>query len=357
MNRGREPRSGPPSRAGGVVAAPYQSAKRPPTLQGGSQPKRIFSTHSLELLPKREKVLPPDANAQATSCKLYQLEEPVVFGCAGCGKDGIVFDSLAADAARNVILCVRCFTKLVRPRLFRPSRLVPFPSLLSWLKYEAPKVSRTPVDVTQRAAEAVAPSGRRLAEGGLRPTDLTSLPANAMSSTVAEDDVGVREMLADRRQTHPCERVWGTCKHGVVCYFKDAPRNLAVEYLMGIATAEQAAIDGLSIEAVFDLPQAADPLPIPAGGSLSESQLADPTSAINEWRRRRKKSANRAEWQLFNNGPLDVVLRQCVPVTDDDIGFIVDAVVGGGAATGVVAEDDGQGVEDDGLGAILDSFL
>ena len=349
MNRGREPRSGPPSRAGANVA-PYRKSS---TM--GSQPKRIYSTHSLELLNKKEKALPPDANTKATSCKLYQLEEPVVFGCAGCGKDGIVFDSLAADTTRNVILCVRCFTKLVRPRQFRPSRLVPFPSLLSWLRYDAPKVSRTPTDVTMRAAEAVAPSGRRLAEGGLQPTDLSSLPANAMSSTVAESDAGARELLADM-QTHPCERVWGkgSCKHPE-CYFKRAPRNLCIEYLMGIATEEQAAIDGLSIEKVLDLPQTKDPIPLQAGGTLTESQLSDPTSAINEWRRRRKKSDNRIEWELFNNGPVEQVLRQCVAVVDDDVGFIVDAV--SAAPTSAAAEDDGQGLDDDGLGAILDSFL
>jgi hypothetical protein len=353
MNRGREQRSGPPSRAGATTVAPYRKAAPP----GGPQLKRIYSTHTLELIKKREKVLPPDANSKATSCKLYQLEEPVVFGCAGCGKDGIVFDSLAADTQRNVILCVRCFTKLVRPRQFRPSRLVPFPSLLSWLKYEPPTVSRTPTDVTMRAAEAVAPSGRRLAEGGLRPTDLSSLPANAMSSTVAEDDVGVRELLADRRQTHPCERVWGTCKHGPVCYFKSAPRDLCIEYLMGIATEEQAAIDGLSVEkGVFDLPQVEDPIPLPDDvRTLTESQLSDPASPINEWRRRRKKSANRAEWQLFNNGPVELVLRQCVAVADDDVGFLVDAIAAAPSST--VAEDDGQGVDEDGLGAILDSFL
>lgn len=251
-------------------------------------PPRL-TIHNFAIFNARAKKLPPDANIKAAlHTKLWQFPERVCFACAKCRRDNVQSDSVAIDPQSRVILCTACFTRIIRPRIYRPSRVVPFPSLLSWLNYKPAQAMNVDEDVMERPAEAVAPSGQRMAvplmAGGDRPTQLHRLPANAMnvvphtgggagshyanrgrggggSNFVAHRNgaggVGGRsanmnahhnnmanpnhsgksggatmDMNGERR--HPCIRVWGRCVHGETCLFRNAPFDLCLAYLMGI---------------------------------------------------------------------------------------------------------------------------
>eukprot|EP00758_Cryptobia_borreli_P009228 Tbor_TRINITY_DN5459_c0_g4::TRINITY_DN5459_c0_g4_i2::g.24561::m.24561 len=280
---------------------------------------RRVTAKSIDTLAKRKKVLPPDANSNATNCKLYQLEEHVLFHCAKCGKDGVKSDCLAVESDRNLLMCVRCFSKLVRPKQFKPTRLVPFPSLLSWLSYQPPTVmTSTPTDLSMRAADAVVPSGRRVATGTSEMTDIRALPSSGMVHSIGKDDAAGQKVLRERAELHPCIRLWGECFHGALCYYKDAPKPVAIEYLMGICTAEQAKTQGLIVEKAFDLPQTSDPI---RAIVVESRDFSNKDSSIMQWLSRRKQSHNKAEWQLFNNGGnLEELIRQFVYVREVPVG-------------------------------------
>lgn len=206
----------------------------------------------------RVKKLPPDANTKAAvSTQLYQFPEQVCFGCVKCKRDNIKSDCLAIDLKNRIMLCTACFTRIIRPRTYTPSRVVPFPSLLSWLNYKPATVMEVAEDVLERPAEVVAPSGERMAAptltGGDRATNLGKLPAIAMrvapagagrgrrggttaaAATTMDDALALGSVAAaGAHATHPCLRVWGVCQHGETCLFRNAPGDLCLAYLMGL---------------------------------------------------------------------------------------------------------------------------
>jgi hypothetical protein len=271
---------------------------------------RVYVTAStVQSVPRRRKPLPPDANAAATACKLYQLQSHVEFRCTKCRRDKIVDDSLAVDEASGVLMCARCYARLVKPRLYKPTRLVPFPSLLSWLSYEPAAVAtHVPANVAERGAEAAVPSGHRVATEMIAPTSVAQLPTTPMNPIGHELDAGSRLQIeankstselaraaVERREVHPCVRVFGRCAHGALCFFRNAPYNLSLSFLMGLR-------DGSSTEdctPVFDLP----------------SSRAPPRSSADfeQWIAERKNSANQAEWQLWNQPDTMTLVDSVVP--------------------------------------------
>ncbi|KAH9577177.1 hypothetical protein LSM04_005730 [Trypanosoma melophagium] len=361
--------SGAPQRyAASNRGAPYQR-NRPLVVANGSNtpvpqtesssrgPRRLTFNNFATFNP-REKKLPPDANAQAAlNTKLWQLSERASFYCNKCRRDNIISDSLGVDAVHHVMLCTRCFTRIIRPRTYRPSRVVPFPSLLSWLNYKPLKVMEMTDDVVSRPAEAVAPSGERIAVptlgGGDRPTRLQNLPAIAMNTVPSSrggvggagaglpnrggssavnlhQQQGQQQLQED--ETHPCRRVWGSCMHGETCLFRGAPYDLCISFLMGLCSGEEAKCRLLH-QHVFDLPSVADPMPTQRGAG----DLDDPHSEWNKWMARRKNSPNSAEWQLWNNGPVLGLLNVYAPVTvsektTDDAASSISSSGGGGKA-------------------------
>ncbi|CAJ07794.1 conserved hypothetical protein [Leishmania major strain Friedlin] len=217
----------------------------------------------------RVKKLPPDANVKAAlHTQLFQFPERVCFGCVKCRRDNVESDSVAIDLKNRIMLCAACFTRIIRPRTYTPSRVVPFPSLLSWLNYKPSHVMEMPDDVLERPAEAVAPSGERMATpmlaGGDRATNLGKLPAIAMNIAAGDRSRGgdaaggrrggptIDEALAQGSAstpagTHPCLRVWGVCQHGETCLFRNAPADLCVAYLMGLCRGRSSPIGGAPV--------------------------------------------------------------------------------------------------------------
>ncbi|XQJ30405.1 hypothetical protein NXY56_006490 [Leishmania guyanensis] len=242
--------------AGGGGAAP---------TVGGNRPARL-TVNNFTAFHARVKRLPPDANVKAAlHTQLYQFPERVCFGCVKCRRDNVESDSVAIDLKNRIMLCTACFTRIIRPRTYTPSRVIPFPSLLSWLNYKPSHVMKMSDDVLERPAEAVAPSGERMAApkltGGDRATDLGKLPAIAMNIAAGgrgrgSDTTGGRhggptidEVLAQGSNdtptgTHPCLRVWGVCQHGETCLFRNAPADLCLAYLMGLCRGRNMAISG-----------------------------------------------------------------------------------------------------------------
>ena len=287
----------------GVPGLPSSSSTVATTTAAVSHPtQRRLLMSTLDSFDKRVKPLPPDANVTAAPhvC-LYQLEEHVYFACSKCRKDGISSDCVAVDTVHKIIMCTRCAARILRPKQFRPSRVVPFPSLLSWLNHKpAQAMSTVPDEIGLRAAEAVAPTGHRVATEmlGGGPMDLKALPATPMNTGTAISLSGQQQRQGGGiNGKHPCLRVWGRCAHGETCLFKQAPEELCIAYLMGLCDGGPSC--SLLHQNVYDLP------PQDAAGKPSSwrvQDLQDPSSPIMLWMDKCGRSANRAEWQLWHNG-------------------------------------------------------
>lgn len=357
LNRGGHS-SAPAAASTAIVAASDGQMQGPPRL----------TINNFATFHARVKKLPPDANIKAAmNTKLWQFPEQVIFGCAKCRRDKIQSDSVAIDQRNKIILCTSCFTRIVRPRTYKPSRVVPFPSLLSWLNYKPSKVMDVSEDVMARPAEAVAPSGNRMAlpmlASGDRPTSLEKLPAIGMrivpsnttssvtgASTANSGDalgLGTHGGAADNK--HPCLRIWGVCQHGETCLFRNAPADLCLAYLMGLCRGDHS--DGnkgrgneeeekkkmtpntggtserrrgrhchLLHQKIYDLPHSSDPRPEAryVGEIEGEEELDDDAeeSPWIRWIARRRKSPNSAEWQLWNNGALKTIFDVYVPAVE-----------------------------------------
>lgn len=308
----------PASGGSGAVVSQVAGSDR-----GG--PRRL-TFNNFRTFSARNKKTPLDANTSAApNTKLWQLSEQVSFYCNKCRRDNIISDSLAIDAVHQLMLCTRCFTRIIRPRTYRPSRVVPFPSLLSWLNYTPSRVMEMSEDIASRPAEAVAPSADRVAvptiPGGSRPTHIQQLPATAMNTVSNAGNVGgallARGMTAASQQQqslesskHPCHRVWGSCLHGETCLFRGAPYDLCICFLMGLCNGDEATCNLLH-QRVFALPDAEAPMPL----QRCEGDLEDPESAWGKWVGKKKNSANSAEWQLWNNGPILELINRHAPAT------------------------------------------
>lgn len=311
---------------------PYQRPRPPAVAQGASTslvqadssargPRRL-TFNNFTTFNAREKKLPPDANTQAAlNSKFWQLQERASFYCNKCRRDNIISDTVAIDAVHHVMLCTRCFTRIIRPRLYRPSRVVPFPSLFSWLNYKPSRVLEMSDDIASRPAEAVAPSGDRTAAptlgGGDRSTHIQNLPAIAMTtvpSVRSSATPASRDPMSVRQQgeTHPCCRVWGKCLHGETCLFRRAPFDLCLLYLMGLCSGDEEKCHLLHQD-VFGLPNTTDPMPT----SRCVGDVDDPQSAWGRWIARRRNSSISAEWQLWQNGPVTELLNVYAPLAPD----------------------------------------
>lgn len=272
--------------------------------------ERRLTVHNLHSFEKREKRLPVDAcTTKAPHIKLYHFPDRVLFLCNRCRKDGITSDTCAVDSVNQIILCSRCVTRVIRPREYTPSRVVPFPSLLSWLNYKPSTVmTSVPTDVTARPAEAVAPTGHRVATGMLGGgySDLRALPSTPMAASAEVPSSSTTSSLST---THPCERVWGTCTHGVMCYFRNAPRSLCIAHLMGLCDGNTETCN-LVHQRVLDLPVEPSTRPprVQEGSPPAES------AAFRQWMREQQQSPNKALWQLWNNGSTTALLNAFVPV-------------------------------------------
>lgn len=288
-----------------------------------SDTSRRVTAYNIASFEKRVKELPPDATLdKAPRAKFFQFPDRVVFYCSKCRKDGISSDTLAFDPAHGIFMCVRCFERVVRPRQYKPSRVVPFPSLLSWLNYKpAPVMTSVSEDVLARPAEAAAPSGARAATEmlGGRNMDIKALPATPMNVTILGSSTLSASASMEDASTHPCIRVWGRCAHGETCYFRNAPRELCIEHLMGICcgssettTDESAPSRGASCtlhhQSIEGLP-AGEEVPRPR----ARGDLENADSLIARWVAKKRHSANRVEWQLFHNGPLLELMNRHVP--------------------------------------------
>lgn len=283
--------------------APYRS----------SGPKRL-TLNNFENFPYRVKKLPPDANVSAApNTKLYQFTEKMCFGCVKCRKDNIHSDTIAVDLRQRIILCTMCFTRIIRPRTYRPNRVVPFPSLLSWLDYKPSQVTTVDEDIMNRTAEAVLPSGDRVAAPQLTASAdassrLNSLPAIAVHIAPSHgNSSGLNTRQAEQADKHPCCRVWGVCQYGPTCLFREAPVDLCLGFLMGVC--DGGANCRLLHQRIFDLP----PTHSRPETSRTQYDFEDEESEWSRWVNERKKSANSAEWQLWNNGPLERILDDFVP--------------------------------------------
>ncbi|EKG04962.1 hypothetical protein TCSYLVIO_003970 [Trypanosoma cruzi] len=302
--------------------APHSSGMSLTASENNSRGPRRLTFNNFVTFNAREKKLPPDANARAApNTKLWQLQERASFYCHKCRRDNIISDTIAVDAVHQLMLCTRCFIRIIRPRSYRPSRVVPFPSLLSWLNYKPSKVMEMSEDIASRPAEAVAPSGERVANptlgGGDRPTHIQNLPAIAMKTIPSvRGDVaptGRGPTLARQQdEIHPCCRVWGRCIHGETCLFRRAPYDLCLGFLMGLCLGDEEKCRFLH-QHVFSLPNAADPVP----AERRAEDLEDAESAWGKWIARRKNSPNSAEWQLWHNGPVQDLLDTYAPVTSE----------------------------------------
>lgn len=349
-------------------AAASGGAMVPSAAPGNSAPR--LSIHNFSSFRARAKKLPPDANVKAALyTKLYQFSERVCFGCVKCRRDYVLSDSVAVDLKNRIMLCTACFTRIIRPRTYTPSRVVPFPSLLSWLNYQPSAAMEMSDDVMERPAEAVAPSGERVStphlSGGDRATQLDKLPAIAMrivrgaGAGPATTPPSLGGLHAAGQTTggasiHPCIRVWGVCLHGETCLFRNAPADLCLAYLMGLCRGndrrneEQAsgkAGNGghhkrdrcrLLHQKVYDLPNEADPAPL----ERFDGDLDDEESDWARWIDHQRRSPNSAAWQLWHNGPMGQLLATYAPVKRKPAAAV---------ATSAVAEGDAneeEGVKD-----------
>lgn len=275
----------------------------------GATGRKYVTARTFPSLQKRVKPLPPDANAAASPAKLFQLSEHVEFRCERCRRDGIFDDCVAFDEASGLLSCVRCYSRIIRPKVYRPTRLVPFPSLLSWLNHEPQTVMTTvSSNALERPAEAAVPSGARIATQMITATSVADLAATPMNMPDLALQPSRLELAAPQRVTddideevakvHPCLRVFGECVHGPVCFFVNAPATLSLAYLMGLS---QDASEGETAVSVFDLPPK-EPRPDRSN-----------TEAFNAWVAARRDSSNQAEWQLWNQPATDDIVDRHVP--------------------------------------------
>lgn len=281
---------------------------------------KYMNANSVGSYVARRKPLPPDANNAATQgLELYQLKEPVDFRCSRCKKDNIRSDSVAADIASSRILCTRCFAKLIRPRTYVPTRVVPYASLLAWLQTEPPKVNTQFSAVPgERPVEAAIPSGERMAApmitgGGLASIGVATTPAvpvmpsalgstNLASAAPAATSTRPQETEAD---LHPCKSTFGQCLYGPLCYFVNAPKSLCLPFLMGLCTDDKCS---RTHHAGLDLPPAEKaPARFLMDGSVNPN--------FDVWIANRKRSPNKAEWQLWHNSPqsIETLINQHFP--------------------------------------------
>lgn len=290
-----------------------------------------LTVNNFHHFPSRAKKLPPDANtAAACNTKLFQFKEKMCFGCAKCRRDNIQSDTIAVNLRERIVLCTMCFTRIIRPRTYRPSRAVPFPSLLSWLDYK-PVSKSMPVseDISERVAEAVLPSGDRVADPllittGDIPTRFNALPSIAtrsndrdtmksMNSRIGGGTVDMNAGCVSTNRKHPCIRVWGVCEHGPSCLFREAPEDLCIAYLMGLCDGKPSQCI-LSHQDIYDLPPS-DPHPSVARRA---TDLGSENTYWHQWVSDRKKSLNNAEWQLWNNGSVEVLLDRYAPALKEE---------------------------------------
>lgn len=348
--------------SGSALVSMPQSSSPSPTLR--QAPARL-TINNYTTFNARAKRLPPDANtAAAVNTKLWQFPEPVLFACAKCRRDNVQSDGIAIDPRNKIVLCAPCFTRIIRPRTYKPGRAVPFPSLLSWLNYKPSTVMEVSEDVIARPAEAVAPSGNRMAlptlANGDRPMGLDKLPAIAMNVVPTRNNSNHHGAGVGAK--HPCLRVWGSCQHGETCLFRNAPTDLCLAFLMGLCRGDhrgKTSSNNINVDTkqqqqrvaapvcnrrpvcnllhqhIYDLPSEAEPAPeLRYVGDLGEEDGPDDNEEEEErkedgsggggavmsnkrlwmrWVDRRRKSPNSAEWQLWNNGALQLVFDVYVP--------------------------------------------
>lgn len=316
----REPRTfdrDATGRVGGEVsaassaAAPYRTASGPPHL----------TINNFNRFPHRVKMLPPDANINAAiNTKLYQFKERMCFSCVKCRRDNIHSDVVAADLRQRIILCAMCFTRMIRPRVYRPSRVVPFPSLLSWLDYKPSKAVDVEASAVDRPAEAVVPSGDRIAAPSMLSSSgdaiarISALPAIATKKQLGPVSTSTSSNAAyedEELEKHPCLRLWGACLHGPTCLFRNAPGDLCLGHLMGLCPGDEDCKKGLLHQAIYDLPRV-DGLQCPSDPRCVGDEEED-GSAWSLWVQQGKRSTNLAEWQLWNNGSIQTVLDFYLP--------------------------------------------
>jgi hypothetical protein len=342
-----EPAAAAAAAAGGDRTMPYVTAQN-------------FHT----AVESRVKPLPPGADATKSPATLYQLREHVEFRCTTCRRDRIRDDAIAVDAHSGRLTCQRCFARIVRPRAFKPTRLVPFPSLLSWLNFGASNAANAASSGAattgadggaggnglQRMAEAVIPSDARMrgpgldgsgANGpvGLLPaTPLAGMQNAAVAAAVAvahasrlasasTGGAGAQSASAAaavatlQGRQHPCESVFGhKCAHGATCYLLRAPATLDLEFLMGLRF-DASASDGREQQRVFDLPppethperwriEADAASQSSTGDSATAAVVVTETPDFRAWVAARRSSTNIVEWQLWNQpGALALVDR------------------------------------------------
>jgi hypothetical protein len=228
---------------------------------------------------------------------------------------------------------------------------VPFPSLLSWLNYKPAKaMSQVEAEVTLRAAEAVAPTGSRVATAGMISGggSIRALPATPMhivSSSSSSSAVAGGPPSSGGSKKHPCVRIWGRCAHGETCLYKDAPEELCLAYLAGLCTGGGDDGSGgcrLIHQQVYGLPGPAEARP----SSWQEPDLLDPSTKLSMWILRGQRSANRAEWQLWNQtrgGCLELLRDFFPPAAKEEVKNVkLEAEVasdGGGEVTTLDAND------------------
>ncbi|CUG90361.1 Hypothetical protein, putative [Bodo saltans] len=337
------------SRQTPTSGAPYAPSAAAAASRSDPASRRV-TAYNIATFEKRVKDLPPEASLEkAPRAKFYQFPDRVVFYCSKCRKDGISSDTLAFDPAHGIFMCVRCFERVVRPRTFKPSRVVPFPSLLSWLNYKpAPVMTTVSDDVMARPAEAAAPSGARAATEmlGGRNMDIKALPATPMNVTVHGSSSGADVLHsnggAEDATKHPCIRLWGRCAHGETCFFRSAPRELCLAYLMGLCPGamkspsaneeETASASPLKScthhhQTIEGLP-AGEPVPRPR----NRGDLENPDSTIARWVAKKRNSSNRVEWQLFHNGPLLDLMNEYVPEVVPEVAAPEEAAAQSAAA-------------------------
>jgi hypothetical protein len=304
-----------------MATGPYNAADAPGAFYpaaavASSDDRKYVTIKNLAGVPRRLKPLPPDANAGATPCKLYQLRSHVEFRCYKCRRDGIFDDSIAADETSGLLMCSACYSRAVRPRVYKPTRVIPFPSLLSWLNYKpATVVSEVSTDMMNRPAEAAMPSGHRVNVEAITATgveDLPSTPMNPLGGRLDDVTRGQVDGKSDEAKaaaaglptgSHPCPSVFGGCDHGALCFFLKAPAALCVAHLMGLC------VDNAACErehtAAYDLPSAA---------AAPAREEADGCAAFAAWAAGRKASSNQAEWQLWNQPGAAALVDRKVPV-------------------------------------------
>ena len=305
--------------------------------------RKYITVRTLGAVEHRVKPLPPDANATASTCTLYQLAEHVEFRCYRCRKDGVFADAVAADETSGLMMCQSCYARMVRPRQYRPTRMVPFPSLMSWLTYKPPSVATAvSQDVLQRPAEAALPSGRRVAMPEMitaapGASTIHALPATPLNPLGGALDPATRLLLESQAShseaareaiklagVHPCMVDFGVCQHGSLCFFARAPTNVWLPYLMGLCDSSACPAEKVA-ERVFELPPSNDPRP-------PRRAKGDDAQRWLDWVSRRVHSQNQAEWQLWNQPWTTSTVDRFVPWEQDDIPAAQEADVNRGDA-------------------------